>query len=361
MKKFLLCGVTILILSACAPTTQTPNISNEMAAGEAALQREMAVKENMKMARKLEDVAAPILMANAPLCGDMVEPYVGVQFLTKDAVGKEYQDTMANLYGVDTRPTVTMVAKKSPASKMLKIGDMITHVNDEALPEGKQSLKKLQNVIDGNINAEPMNLTINRAGKSRNVKLNPVHACKSPVRIENSDAVNAFADGKTIAVTKGMMRFVENDTELATIIGHELAHNSRTHVASKTGNAIIGGILGAVVTVATGVNVTDLGMQVCAGANSQGFESEADYVGLYHTARAGYSIDTAPNLWRRIAASNPGAIHMAGGSHPSTAKRFLALEATVKEIKGKKARGAKLVPDEREVQQPQKEKGGLNG
>ena len=359
MRHFLL-PVVMLTLASCAPTTQTPNISNEMAAGEAELQRELAVKENMKLARKLENVAAPILMANASLCGDLISPYVGAQFLTKDAVGKDYQNTMANLYGVDMWPTVTMIAKKSPAASTLKIGDMLTHVNGEALPKGKNSLKTLQGRITKNVNADPMQLTINRAGKAKNVSLKPVHACNSPVRLENSDAVNAFADGKTIAVTKGMMRFVENDTELATIVGHELAHNTRSHMNAKRGNAVIGGILGAVASVAIGVNVTDLGAQIGAGANSQGFESEADYVGLYHTARAGYDINNAPNLWRRMAASNPGAIHMAGGSHPSTAKRFLALEATVKEIKGKKSRGEELTPEEREVQQAQKEKGGLN-
>ncbi|MCB9981548.1 MAG: M48 family metalloprotease [Rhodospirillales bacterium] len=353
MFSFLFILSAALLPSACAPTTQTPNISNSMAAEEVALQRELAVKENTKMAQRLENIAAPILLANAPLCEDMVAPYVGAHFITKDAVHKDYRETMAKLYGVDSRPTVTMIAEKTPASKVLKVGDMITHVDGQTLPEGKAGLKKLETLLNKNEVATPMKLTLDRAGKSVDVTLNPVHACNSPVTLAMSDAVNAAADGKNIIVTKGMMRFVENDTELATVVGHELAHNTRAHVAAKSGNAIIGGILGAVVTVATGVDVTDLGMQIGAGVNSQGFEAEADYVGLYHTARAGYNIDQAPNLWRRMAASNPGAIHMAGGSHPSTAKRFLALEATVKEIKSKKAKGQKLVPEERQVQPAQ--------
>ncbi|MEM7650937.1 MAG: M48 family metallopeptidase [Pseudomonadota bacterium] len=352
MKKSALhlAALSTLLLVSCAPTSQTPVVSNEMAAQEAELQRELAVKENMKYARRLENVAAPILMANAPLCGDLVTTYIGAEFLTKDAVSKDYQNTMANLYGVGTRPTITMIGKKTPAASKLKIGDMVTHVNGTALPEGKKSLQVLQKTLASNAKAEPMEFTIDRAGKTQNVRLNPVHACNSPVRMVSSDAVNAFADGKTIGINKGMMRFVENDAELATVIGHELAHNTRSHISAKRGNAMIGGLLGAVASVAIGVNVTDLGAQLGAGANSQGFEAEADYVGLYHTARAGYNISQAPNLWRRMAASNPGAIHLAGSTHPSTAKRFLALEATVKEINGKKARGEKLVPEEREVQ-----------
>ena len=334
---FLALTAVALTITSCAPTSQTPNISNEMAEGEAALQRELAVKENTKYATRLESVAAPIIMANGPLCGDKVKPYTGAHVMTQDSVGKDYQKTVADLYGVGDYPTVTIIGAKTPASKSLRVGDMITAVDGTNLSSGKKSLRELENMLAANTDAHPMKLTVDRGGKMRTVTLDPVLGCDYPVLLQPSDIVNASADGERIMVTKGMMRFVENDTELATVIGHELAHNTRLHMNAKRGNAVIGGILGAVASVAIGVNVTDLGAQIGAGANSQGFEAEADYVGLYHTARAGYNISSAPNLWRRMAASNPSAIHIAGGSHPSTAKRFLALEATVKEIKIQKS------------------------
>lgn len=361
MRLLFVIPLVALTLSSCAPTSQTPDISNEMAAEEAALQRELVVKQNMKMARRLDDVSAPILMANAELCGDMVTSYIGTELATKDAFSKEYQQTMADLYGVDVLPTITMIAKNSPAYGKLKIGDMINQINGQTVPQGRKGLEFIQNKLEDNEAANAVFLDIDRRGEPLNIRIQPVLACDSPVRLSSSDAVNAAADGKSIIVTKGMMRFVENDTELATVVGHELAHNSRAHIDSKTGNAVIGGILGAAVSVAIGVNITDLGAQIGAGVNSQAFEAEADYVGLYHTARAGYNISSAPNLWRRIAASNPGAIHLAGSTHPSTAKRFLALEATVKEINAKKARGEKLIPEEREVATAQdQQKSGLN-
>ena len=34
----------------------------------------------------------------------------------------------------------------------------------------------------------------------------------------------------------GMLRFAQQDEELALIVGHELAHNSRGHIAAKTAN-----------------------------------------------------------------------------------------------------------------------------
>lgn len=364
MRKAIIAAATAVTLSmsACAPTSQTPNISSASAQKEAEIQRELAVKENMQMARKLENVAAPILMANASLCGDLIATYIGGDFVTKDSVSKNYQNTMANLYGVGDYPTLTMVGRGTPAAAKLRIGDMVTHVNGEALPSGKKSLDALDEALAENKKAAPMTFTIDRAGQSQTVMIDPVHACDSPVRLTSVDDVNASADGEKINITKGMMRFVENDTELATVIGHELAHNTRAHIDSKRGNAMVGLVLGAVTSAVIGVNVTDLGTQLGAAANSQAFEEEADYIGLYHAARAGYNISDAPNLWRRMAANNARGIHLAGGTHPSSAKRFLALEATVQEINAKRARGEKLIPEEKEVQQYQeREKGGVNG
>ena len=54
--------------------------------------------------------------------------------------------------------------------------------------------------------------------------------CSYPVRLVNDQIINAFADGKNIIVTAGLMRFVESDDELALIVGHELAHNTMEHI-----------------------------------------------------------------------------------------------------------------------------------
>jgi predicted Zn-dependent protease len=55
------------------------------------------------------------------------------------------------------------------------------------------------------------------------------------VVLSESDAVNAFADGEKVVITKGMMRFVENDRELSLVIAHEMAHNAMGHTDNKLG------------------------------------------------------------------------------------------------------------------------------
>ena len=63
---------------------------------------------------------------------------------------------------------------------------------------------------------------------------------------------------------------------------------------------------------------------------------------------AGFDVSGVAKLWRRLAAQNPGSIHLSGATHPSSAKRFIAIEKTAEEVAAKKARGGPLVPDERE-------------
>ncbi len=140
----------------------------------------------------------------------------------------------------------------------------------------------------------------------------PEAACDYPVLLDKRDVVNAFADGNQIYITQGMLRFVDNPGELATVVAHELAHNMMGHRAAKETNMVAGAgvglifdILAAAAGVNTGGDFMRIGAEAGAGAFSQDFEAEADYVGVYLMARGGYDIDLAPNFWRRMAVIDP--------------------------------------------------------
>jgi beta-barrel assembly-enhancing protease len=76
---------------------------------------------------------------------------------------------------------------------------------------------------------------------------------------------------------------------------------------------------------------------------AEDFEREADYVGFYIMALDGWPIDSAPDLWRRMAAESPGSITFAS-SHPTTAERFVRLEQWIDEIHKKQVAGEPLRP-----------------
>lgn len=166
--------------------------------------------------------------------------------------------------------------------------------------------------------------------------------------------MNAYADGERILLSVGMMRFTRNDNELALILGHELAHNTMLHVQKGSGNRMAGAVVGALIGALLGVNLTQAVADLGGAVNSQDFEAEADYVGLYYAARAGFDVSDVAKLWRRMAANHPAAIHLAGSTHPSTAKRFVAIEKTWEEIKSKKKKNKPLTPEKAEEKPQQK-------
>ncbi len=140
-----------------------------------------------------------------------------------------------------------------------------------------------------------------------------VLGCFTAARLWLSDTVNAYKDYQGVYLTAGMLRMAANDDELAVILGHEFGH-----AILRTGGKRL-------------------------------FEADADYIGLYLAARAGYDIDTAPRLWRRWALRNPYALTSDAmdrfRSHPRSPERVLAMEETIREIREKQAAGLALEPE----------------
>jgi predicted Zn-dependent protease len=163
--------------------------------------------------------------------------------------------------------------------------------------------------------------------------------------------LNAHADGQNVVIYPAMIEFATNDNQLAFVIAHEFAHSIMAHVASTQKNVAIGGILGTLVDIAaqsqgvdTGGQIGQLGAQQALLKYSSAFENEADYVGLYILARAGYKIEDAPGFWRQMSLQVPQAVY-ATGTHPNNPSRTLAMQNGVKEIQAKKAAKQPLLPN----------------
>jgi predicted Zn-dependent protease len=163
--------------------------------------------------------------------------------------------------------------------------------------------------------------------------------------------LNAHADGQNVVIYPPMIEFATNDNQLAFVIAHEFAHSIMSHVASTQKNVAIGGILGTIVDIAAqsqGINtqgqIGKLGAHSALMKYSPAFENEADYVGLYILARAGYKIEDAPGFWRQMSMQVPQAVY-ATGTHPNNPSRTLAMQNAVKEIQAKKAEKQPLLPN----------------
>ena len=336
----------VFVLAACAPTTDFPDIDDKAAAEEARKQRTAVIQNVLDIEARVARVAYPVLLHNAALCGTDITYSLGISGWTTEQMDEEYRDIAKEEFGIGDVLTIISVPPGSSGERAdLRVGDKITAVDGETLGEGEDATEDLAEIL-AESGGKEVRLGIIRDGRARTVAVQPARVCAFPVHWGFSDEVNAFANGSSIFVTTGFLRFVEDDDELATVIGHELAHNTRGHIKSKRGNEFIGILLGALVSAAIGIDMTETGRAIGSQAYSQDFEAEADYVGVYHAARAGYDVRNAMKFWRRMAAENPGAINLEGTTHPSTAKRFLAMEKAIEEVKEKQKTGLPLLPNE---------------
>jgi predicted Zn-dependent protease len=149
--------------------------------------------------------------------------------------------------------------------------------------------------------------------------------CYRPVTLEENQGLNAHADSQRISISRTMVDLARSDEQLALVLGHELAHVLMGHIHRDFGERVAA-LFGQ-----------DL---------RKDDERQADYVGLYLVARAGYSPTEAVSLWRRMGAVQPAIIH-GDKVHPGTAERFVALRDTAAEIADKKRRGLVLMPNTR--------------
>ena len=338
--------VLVAIVTGCAPTSRFPSIDQNLAEAEARRQRMEAVAEVVGQQTRLDEVSFHVLRANASLCGKNLTRRSGFLSLTPDEYSKDWHEALRIQFGVGKPVTVVNVVDGSPAQRAgLAPRDRILEVGGVAIRPGRRANWHLSKALSSYKNG-PIPLVVQRSGTRHTLMLHPATVCGPSVVLDPNDSVNAFTDGRRIVVTAGMMRFLESDDDLALVVGHELAHITRRHIEAQMANQLIGAIIGAVTTEMTGVDMTQTGADIGALAFSQEFEAEADYVGVYHAARAGYNVEKSADLWRRMARIHPTAINLIGSTHPSTAKRFLAIRAAAEEVERKRALNKPLIPEE---------------
>ena len=162
----------------------------------------------------------------------------------------------------------------------------------------------------------------------------------------NDDQVNAFAmpGGKTVVYT-GILPITQDETGLAVVMGHEVAHALADHGAQRMSAAQVqqlGAVAGTVAlsgksqqTQQIFAQAYGIGSQVGVMLPfSRSHESEADRIGLTLMAIAGYNPDEAADLWRRMQQNSGGAsTPQFLSTHPSNQTRINNLEAWAPEAK----------------------------
>ena len=168
----------------------------------------------------------------------------------------------------------------------------------------------------------------------------------------NATYVNAYAfPGGTIACTRGILLSLDNEAELAALLGHELGHVNARHTAEQMSKgmltqAVVGGLAVAAGTqgAAYGNIASQLG-QFGAGAllasYSRDNERQADALGMEYIVRTGYSSQGMVGLMdvlRSMGKHKPGAIELMFATHPMSDERYRTAVETAN-TKYKSAKG----------------------
>jgi len=156
--------------------------------------------------------------------------------------------------------------------------------------------------------------------------------------IDDPKTVNAWCmPGGKVAFYTGIMPICKDETGVAVVMGHEVAHAIANHGRERMSQSMVEQFGLSTLNAAMGQNptmTTQLLMQaVGAGANvgmlkfSRDQESEADHIGLIFMTMAGYDPEQAPIFWQRM-------VQMSGGaSQPEFLSTHPANETRIKDLK----------------------------
>ncbi len=154
-------------------------------------------------------------------------------------------------------------------------------------------------------------------------------------RVVNANYVNAYAfPGGSIAVTRGILLKLDNEAELAALLGHELGHVNARHTAETMSkgmltNALVGGVAAIVGSQAGyGDLAAQLGM-IGSGAllasYSRDNEREADALGMEYMVGAGYGPDGMVGLMEMLNDLSKGrhsTTELLFSTHPMSSERY---------------------------------------
>lgn len=161
--------------------------------------------------------------------------------------------------------------------------------------------------------------------------------------VVNSSEVNAFAvPGGYIYVNRGLIERARNLSELAGVLGHEIGHVVERHTVKQMQQqqgAQVGVTLGCVLLNVCSSEIAQAGINVAGGALFAKFsrddEAQADEVGIANVVRAGISPKGIPEMFQILIderQSNPGAVDLWFGTHPTEESRIADTQAIINKI-----------------------------
>src|SRR6202167_5093868 len=183
---------------------------------------------------------------------------------------------------------------------------------------------------------------VNRVGQ--NLVRNSDAQVPFTIKVIDSDVVNAFAlPGGFFYVNSGLILHADEESELAGVMAHEIAHVCARHGTKQAtkGDIIQIGAIPAMIFIP----YTWAGYAIYQGMNfaipvtflkfSRDAEREADYLGLQYMYKAGYDPNAFVAFFEKVEADEkkqPGTIPKLFSTHPPTPERVVSIQKEIGDV-----------------------------
>ena len=162
-------------------------------------------------------------------------------------------------------------------------------------------------------------------------------------KVVDNDAVNAFAlPGGFVFVNTGLLVKADTESEVASVLAHEIAHVAARHGTRQATKSQIANLAMIPLVIFTG-GWTGFGIQQAAYFAipitflqfSKGMEAQADFLGLQYLYKTGYDPIAFVDFFEKLQTmekTKPGALASVFRSHPMTDDRIKAAQKEIERI-----------------------------
>jgi predicted Zn-dependent protease len=200
---------------------------------------------------------------------------------------------------------------------------------DKEIAMGRQLAAEIERQVKL-IDDPTINEYVNRVGQ--NLVRNSDAKVPFTIKVVESDEINAFAlPGGFFYVNSGLILAADDESELAGVMAHEIAHVAARHGTEQASKAelinfasipliFMGGVGGFALRQAAGFLIPMQFLQF-----SRKDEAEADYLGFQYLYKTGYDPGAAVSFFEKLQAkesARPGSVSKMFSTHPPTGDRI---------------------------------------
>lgn len=214
----------------------------------------------------------------------------------------------------------------------------------EEISIGESQYRPLQQMAGGQYQVDSQ-VTEYVASVGRRVAAVSDRALPYEFVVVNDGTPNAWAlPGGKIGIHRGLLVELENEAELAAVLGHEVVHAAAKHGANRLQRQLLFGLAGLGVALAVDdskyarqiVGATNVGLHLAGQKFGRDQERISDYHGIKYMQRAGYDPSAAVTLQEKFVALSEGGerswLEGLFASHPPSPERVANNRAALAEF-----------------------------